>query len=66
MSGIGIFPGLPADARASGEFGGRERLAYSVTCDVRQVPYSVEETQCIQHGGIDADPDIRITLFDAL
>jgi hypothetical protein len=37
-----------------------------VTCDVRQVPNSVQETQCIQHGGIDADADIRIAFFDAL
>ena len=66
MSGIGVFPGWSADTRSSGEVGSRERLAYRVMCDVCQVPNSVQQTQCIQHSGIDAYADIRIALFDAL
>jgi hypothetical protein len=66
MSGTGFFPRLSADARASREFGYRQRLAYTVVCDVCQVPYSVQKAKRIQHSGIDPNACIGITRFDTL
>jgi hypothetical protein len=57
---------VSADTRASRELGCRQRLTYSVVCDVRQVTYSVQKAKRIQHSGIDPNACIGITLFDTL
>src|SRR5882672_7816272 len=59
MSGIVRVPRRALDAHALRQLGARQRLADAVSADVCDLTETVEETERLEDGAIDADADIR-------